>query len=119
MTFRRGSIVWVELGTGRGAEQGKRRPAVIVSNDGANIAAENLGYGVVIVVPMTSTVRHSRSFQVLIPRLLSGLGEDSIAQCEQLRAVDIKRLTATRYALSEDVMGDINAALMVQLGLHD
>ena len=39
-----------------GSESDKRRPAVLVSNDGANLTAARLGRGVVTVVPITSSI---------------------------------------------------------------
>jgi mRNA interferase MazF len=41
--MRRGEIRWVDLDPARGAESDKRRPAVGVSNDGANTTASRLG----------------------------------------------------------------------------
>lgn len=41
----------VDLDPIRGAEASTTRPAVIVSNDGANVTATRLGRGVVTVVP--------------------------------------------------------------------
>ena len=38
--MRRGDVVWVDLTPVRGSEADMRRPAVIVSNDGANRTAE-------------------------------------------------------------------------------
>ena len=49
--MRRGEIRLIDPEPVRGAEANKRRPAVIVSNDGANMAAQRLGRGVVTVVP--------------------------------------------------------------------
>ncbi|MFZ1589295.1 MAG: type II toxin-antitoxin system PemK/MazF family toxin, partial [Candidatus Microthrix parvicella] len=37
--MRRGEIRWADLDPSRGAEANRRRPAVIVSNDGANTTA--------------------------------------------------------------------------------
>ena len=55
--MRRGEIRLVDLEPGRGSEADKTRPAVIVSNDGANAAAARSGRGVLTVVPVT----HPRS----------------------------------------------------------
>src|SRR5690349_3070925 len=41
-------------GSRAGSEAAKRRPAVVVSNDRANATAENLGRGVITVVPLTT-----------------------------------------------------------------
>lgn len=44
--MRRGEIRMVDLDPSRGAEANKYRPAVVVSNDGANTTAERPGRGV-------------------------------------------------------------------------
>ena len=54
-------------GDGNGTQGQKiRRPAVIVSNDGANETARRLGHGVVTVVPVTLTVKPIYPFQTLL-----------------------------------------------------
>ena len=63
--MRRGEIRLVDFEPARGAESNKLRPAVIVSNDGANSTATRLGRGVITVVPITSSVRRVLPFQVL------------------------------------------------------
>ncbi|HVA07955.1 MAG TPA: type II toxin-antitoxin system PemK/MazF family toxin, partial [Acidimicrobiales bacterium] len=65
--MRRGEIRVVDLDPARGSEANKRRPAVIVSNDGANGTAERLGRGVLTVVPVTSRTEHIYPFQVMLP----------------------------------------------------
>ncbi len=54
--MQRGEIRLTDLEPVRGSEANKRRPAVIVSNNGANEAADRLGRGVVSVVPITSNI---------------------------------------------------------------
>ena len=48
----RGEIRLVDLDPARAGEANKRRPAVLVSNDGANTTVAKLGRGVVTVVPL-------------------------------------------------------------------
>ena len=67
--MQRGEIRWVDLDPARNTEANKRRPAVIVSNDGANTAAARLGHGVVTVVPMTSNTTRVHPFQVALGRV--------------------------------------------------
>lgn len=62
----RGEIRLIDLDPVRGAEAGKRRPAVSVSNDAASSSAGILGRGVVTVVPVTSNVERIYPFQVLL-----------------------------------------------------
>ena len=69
----RGDIRLVDLEPTRGAEANKRRPAVLVSNDGANSAAAALGRGVLTVVPVTSSISRVFRFQVLLPAGFMGV----------------------------------------------
>jgi len=55
----------------------KRRPAVVVSNDRANATAENLGRGVIPVVPLTTNTAHVFPFQVIVESDESGLARAS------------------------------------------
>jgi len=90
--MRRGEIRIVDLGPTRGSEASKRRPALIVTNDGANATATRLGRGVVTVVPITSNIQRVYPFQVLLPASATGLEQDSKAQAEQVRAVAVERV---------------------------
>ncbi len=73
----------------RGAEANNSRPAVIVSNDGANSTATRLGRGVLTVVPVTSDVDRVYPFQVPLPAESIGLPVDAKAQAEQVRSIDV------------------------------
>src|SRR6266571_6507698 len=88
---RRGEIRWVDLDPARGQEAAKVRPAVVVSNDGANATADRLGRGVITVVPVTSNVERVYPFQVLLPAAKTGLDRDSKAQAEQVRSIAVDR----------------------------
>ena len=75
--MRRGEIRLVDFEPARGAEADKRRPAVVVSNDAANLAAARLGRGGVTVVPVTSFTDRVHPFQVLVEADATGLRKDS------------------------------------------
>ena len=105
--MRRGEIRLVDLEPVRGTEADKRRPAVIVSNDGANSTAERLGRGVITVVPVTSNTARVHPFQVLLHAATTGLPHDSKAQAEQIRSVAVERIG--------DRIGVMPAALLVAL----
>jgi mRNA interferase MazF len=115
--MRRGEIVLVDLEPIRGSEAGKRRPAVIVSNDGANLTAARLGRGVVTVVPVTSNVERVYPFQVLLTADESGLPTDSKAQAEQVRSVSVERLGAPIGSVPPTLMGRVDDALRLHLAL--
>jgi len=115
--MRRGEIRLVEREPARGAEVNKRRPAVVVSNDGANVAAARLGRGVVTVVPVTSATERVYPFQVLLTAADTGLRVDSKAQAEQVRAVAIERVGGRVGNVPPAVMTKIDEALRLHLAL--
>ena len=115
--MRRGEIRVVDLDPVLGAEANKRRPAVIVSNDGANAAAERLGRGVVTVVPVTSNVQRVYPFQVLLPSASTGLRQDSKAQAEQVRSVSVQRVGGTMGIVPASIMSQLDDALRLHLAL--
>ena len=101
----------------RGAESNKRRPAVIVSNDQANRRAEQLGRGVITVVPVTSNVSRVLPFQVLLGEGGTGLDVPSKAQAEQVRSIDVSRLTTRLGRVPSAAAVDLDAALRLHLSL--
>lgn len=115
--MRRGEIRLVDLEPVRGAEANKRRPAVIVSNDGANATAQRLGRGVVTVVPITSNTERVYPFQVLLPADETGMGVDSKAQAEQIRSVAIERIGPQVGALQHDTVAALDEAICLHLAL--
>src|SRR5882762_704944 len=90
--MRRGDIALVDLAPSRGAEVNKTRPAVLVSNDGANTTAARLQRGVITIVPVTTNVDRVYPFQVLLPAVDTGMKADSKAQAEQVRSIDVARV---------------------------
>ncbi len=115
--MRRGEIRLVDLEPTRGAEANKRRPAVIVSNDGANLTAQRLGRGVVTVVPITSNTSKVFPFQVLLHAADTGLGLDSKAQAEQVRSVDVERVGSLIGVVPLGLISHIDEALRLHLAL--
>jgi mRNA interferase MazF len=115
--MRRGDIVTVNLGPVLGSEASKTRPAVVVSNDAANATATRLGRGVITVVPVTSNVGRVYPFQVLLPASQTGLARDSKAQAEQVRSVAVQRIGQRLGGLPAAVMGELDQALRLHLGL--
>jgi mRNA interferase MazF len=115
--MRRGEIRLVDLEPVRGAEADKQRPAVIVSNDGANSTAQRLGRGVVTVVPVTSNPDHVYPFQVLLPAHATGLAVDSKAQAEQVRSIAVEHISRRVGLLTTELQADLDEALRLHLSL--
>lgn len=113
----RGEIRMVDLDPARGSETNKRRPAVIVSNDGANMMAARLGRGVVTVVPVSSNVARIYPFQVALPARECELPRDSKAQAEQVRSVAAERVGRRVGQLPPALVSELEDALRLHLGL--
>lgn len=117
--MQRGEIRWVDLDPAMGSESAKRRPAVIVSNDGANAVAKRLGQGVVTVVPVTSNVRRVYPFQVLLEARECGLKQNSKAQAEQVRSVAVQRIGDQIGEVPPALMEKLDEALRLHLSLSE
>jgi mRNA interferase MazF len=115
--MRRGEIVRVNFDPVRGSEAAKTRPAVVVSNDAANMTATRLGRGVVTVVPVTSKVAKVYPFQVLLRASQTGLPHDSKAQAEQIRSVAFERVGSRVGRLTPALLTELDLALRTHLSL--
>lgn len=115
--MRRGEIRLVEFDPTRGSEANRTRPAVIVSNNGANAAARRTGRGVVTVLPVTSNTERVYAFQVLLGAVECGLDRDSKVQAEQIRAVAAERIGRRIGTVPAERMGELDAALRLHLAL--
>jgi mRNA interferase MazF len=118
--MRWGDIVLVDFNPVIGSEANKVRPAVVVSNDGANTAVERLGRGVITVAPITSNITKVYPFQVRLPSDLIGTGltAESKIQAEQLRAVDVARVGRHLGRLPASLHEPLREALATHLGLR-
>jgi mRNA interferase MazF len=115
--MRRGDICVIDLDPTRGTEANKSRPAVIVSNDGANSTATRLGRGVLTIVPVTANIDRIYPFQVLLPAESTGLAVDSKAQAEQVRSIDIARVQRRLGSVPVELMHELDDALRLHLAL--
>ena len=115
--MRRGEIRWVDLDSVLGAESNKRRPAVIVSNDGASTTASRLDLGVIAVVPVTSNTSRVYPFQVLLAADEAGLPRNSKAQAEQVRSIAIERIGVGVGQLTAPQVAALDEALRLHLAL--
>lgn len=115
--MRRGEVRWVDLDPVRGSEADKWRPAIVVSNDRANAAAERLERGVITVVPVTSNTARVFPFEVLLPAAQSGLRVESKAQAEQVRPVAFERIGDAFGRLPRALMTEVDDALRLHLNL--
>lgn len=115
--IRRGDLRLVDFEPARSGEANKRRPAVVVSNDGANEMASRWGSGVITVVPLTTNVDRIFAFQVLLRADDTGLHHDCKAQAEQVRSVAVSRVGAKIGTAAALLMESVDEALRLHLAL--
>lgn len=89
----------------------------MLSNDGANMTAVELGRGVVTVVPVTSNVERVYPFHVLLPADETGLGTEAKAQAEQVRSIAVERIGAPIDVVPAPLMRRLDDALRLHLAL--
>jgi mRNA interferase MazF len=114
---RRGEILIADVDPVRGSETSKRRPVVVVSNDGATEAAARTRGGLITVVPVTSNLKRVYPFQVRLPAGDTGLRRDSKAQAEQIRALAYERLGPRVGVVPPRLMARLDDAIRLHLGL--
>ena len=108
----RGEVWDVDLDPVLGHEQGRRRPAVIVSVDQFNRGPS----GLVTVVSIPSRDRGVRS-RVAIEAGEAGLKTRSFAMSEALRSISLERMTRRRGMVSPETMEKVEYCMRVILGI--
>jgi mRNA interferase MazF len=91
VAIRRGDIWWVNLDPAQGSEISETRPGVVVTADALNRARRT-----VVIVPLSTGPAPRPPIVVATP----SAGPNSVAVCDQLRAVDKRRLTRSSGRLS-------------------
>jgi mRNA interferase MazF len=108
MRIERGEVYWVAFDPSMGGETRKTRPAIIVSNNAANLVLNR-----VQVVPITS--KTGRIYRAEAAIQLKG--EERKAMGDQLATVSKERLGKKIGNLNPEDMARVEAAIAVQLGL--
>jgi len=108
--MKRGEVWWVNFEPSVGGEIRKKRPAVIISNDGANKYLNR-----VQVVPLTSKVGRVYPSEAVV--MLND--RQSKAMADQLTTVSKQRLINRAGRLTHADMRKVEHGVRVQLGLLD
>ena len=107
-SIERGDVYWVEFEPSLGGEIKKTRPAIVLSNNGANTHLNR-----VQVVPITSNTDRLYPGEAFV----SLNGEKRKAMADQLTTASKQRFGRKIGTLSKDDMGKIEMAVLVQLGI--
>ena len=115
MIVKRGDIFYADLSPVVGSEQGGIRPVLIVQNDVGNKYSPT-----VIVAAVTSRINKAKMpTHIEIKGEDYGLSKDSVILLEQIRTIDKKRLKEKIGHIDESVIGMVNEAVSISLGLMD
>lgn len=106
---RRGEVWWVSFDPSVGGEIRKTRPAVVISNDAANMALNR-----VIVIPLTSQVAKMYPGEALVTLN----GERRKAMADQIMTASRQRLKDKLGALSRSDIVAVENAVLLQLGIR-
>ena len=110
---RYGDIYEVNLDPVVGSETGKRRPALVVSNDINNEFSQT-----VTVLPITGQpTKKQYPFEVLVPEGGAGLNADSRIKANQIRTVDKRRLVSFKGSLPSQYLPEVEKALKIHLNV--
>ena len=110
---KRGEVWRVDLDPVKGHEQGRVRPALIVSNDVVNHGPSDL----ITIVPITSKARPIRTFLQINPPE-GGLSQTSFIICDQVRTIARQRLGKRFGTVSTPVLGEVERRLKYLLDLR-
>ena len=113
-TIERGEVYDYDFGPQQDSRQEGPRPALVVQTDFLNRVE---GYGLTLIVPLSTKGRPSPSHVRLEPTKENGLDAVSFAKCEQIYTVPTIRLAHRRGKLSNRDVFAINEALRTVLAL--
>jgi mRNA interferase MazF len=108
----RGEVWLADLNPTRGHEQAGRRPVLVVSEDLFNQGPA----GLVIVLPMTSTLRGVPS-HVPVSAPEGGVRNKTAILCEAVRSVSLERLVVRWGAVEARTMAAVEDRLRILLRL--
>ncbi len=107
-SIERGEVYWVNFEPSLGGEIKKTRPAIVLSNNAANAHLNR-----VQVIPVTSNIDRLYPGEAYV-RLNT---EKRKAMADQLTTVSKQRLGTKIGFLSNDDLGRVEVAVLLQLGI--
>lgn len=107
-SIERGEVYWINFEPSLGGEIKKTRPAIVLSNNAANAHLNR-----VQVIPITSNTDRLYPGEAYV-RLNT---EKRKAMADQLTTVSKQRLGTKIGFLSEDDLGRVEVAVLIQLGI--
>ncbi|NLM69148.1 MAG: type II toxin-antitoxin system PemK/MazF family toxin [Firmicutes bacterium] len=111
----RGDIFYANLNPVIGSEQGGVRPVLILQNNIGNKYSPTT-----IIAAITSKIKKAKlPTHVELSAAEFNLEKDSVILLEQVRTIDKRRLKEKIAHLDDEIMSEIDQAIMISLGLVD
>ena len=112
--IRRGQIWWMDFAEPRGSEPGYRHPVLVLQRDEVNASR----ISTVVVCVLTSNVALAKApGNTLLPRLVTGLRRDSVANASQIATVNKADLDEMIGTMPRGLMDEVDQALRWFLNL--
>jgi mRNA interferase MazF len=113
MVIQRGDVFWAQIGPAHGSEPAHRRPVVVVQRNAINQSRFNT----VVVVPLTSQLRHSHlPGNVRLRKDEANIPKASLARATHVTVLDKIRLVEKIGTLSRERLNEIVAAVCWVVG---
>ena len=114
MVIERGEIWWAELQEPVGSGPGYRRPLVIVQSDDFNKSR----ISTIVALTLTTNLKLADApGNVLLPKNMTGLPKDSVANVSQIITIDKHFLSDRVESLPAGIMRRIDNGLRLALSL--
>lgn len=112
--LERGGIYLAKLYPSKGAEPGKTRPVLVLQDDALN----EVGHETVIILPLTTNlIDDAFPLRMRISKR-DLLKEDSDVLCDQVRAIDTKRVIQDKLAVvNKNELYEIEQMVQLILGI--
>lgn len=114
VVVRRGDVYYADLRPVVGSEQGGIRPVLIIQNDTGNKHSPT-----VICAAITSKMNKAKlPTHVELDSKKYEMVKDSVILLEQLRTIDKKRLKDRVCHLDDEILKEVDVALLISLELN-
>jgi mRNA interferase MazF len=108
MSVHRGHVYWVDLEPTAGSQQRGRRPCLILTVDPINSVRRTVG-----VIPLSTSPKVAEP--IVIP--IKSIGPQTVAICDQLRAVDKRKIDREVGAVTDDELALVERSVKAIFGL--
>jgi mRNA interferase MazF len=115
--MKRGDVYWANLVPRSGSEQAGKRPVIVLSHNAFN---EIPTWRSIIVIPLSTSLNQARRGPTVVamPAGAAGLPNDSTAICHQITTLDRTKLTERLGSLPDDILAQIEKALLAALDIR-